>query len=229
MAMTKRASLVVGCIVLAPLACGSSDSGGGPPSDATNGDGAVPADVGGDSGVRDSTSSDAPLPDVGPADSGKVSSITKDGITWTFSSPVTAGQFVNGDWWIVGPATVSAIDPKPTNADPYLNGSVLNLPTKNGKSGFDSRLDDGSDESWWFDASFRSYPPIALKAGDALVSTISLATIHSLPEVMRSGDMSASPVRTASSAARCRFMSSVVYTSIVPLLVVSLGNCSVIC
>jgi hypothetical protein len=75
---------------------------------------------------------------------------------------------------------------------------VLNLPTKNGKSGFDSRLNDGSDQSWWFDASLRSYPPINLKPGDALVSSISLAQIHTLPEVMRASDMSASPVRTVS-------------------------------
>jgi len=75
---------------------------------------------------------------------------------------------------------------------------VLNLPTANGKSGFDSRLNDGTDESWWFDASLRSYPPIMLKAGDSLVSSISLATIHSLPEVMRASDKSASPVSTVS-------------------------------
>jgi hypothetical protein len=44
----------------------------------------------------------------------------------------------------------------------------------------------------------RSYPPITLRPGDALVSSISLAQIHSLPEVMRASDMSASPVRTVS-------------------------------
>jgi len=129
---------------------------------------------------------------------GMASSITKDGITWTFSQAVPVGQFVNGDYYVVGPVTVTAIDPPPTTSAPYENGSVVNLPTANGKSGFDSRLNDGTDQSWWFDASLRSYPPIALKPGDALVSSISLAQIHSLPEVMRSSDMSASPVRTVS-------------------------------
>jgi hypothetical protein len=79
-----------------------------------------------------------------------------------------------------------------------MNGSVVNLPTANGKSGFDSRLNDGTDESWWFDATLRSYPPITLKPGDALVSSISLATIHSVPEVMRASDMSVSPVASDS-------------------------------
>jgi hypothetical protein len=130
--------------------------------------------------------------------SGTASSITKDGITWTFSQAVPVGQFVTGDYYVVGPVTVTAIDPPPTTSSPYENGSVVNLPTANGKSGFDSRLNDGTDESWWFDASLRSYPPITLKPGDTLVSSISLAQIHSLPEVMRASDMSASPVRTVS-------------------------------
>ena len=133
-----------------------------------------------------------------PPPPGTASSITKDGITWTFSQPVPVGQFVNGDYYVVGPVTITAIDPAPTTSSPYLNGSVIDLPTANGKSGFDSRLNDGTDESWWFDASLRSYPPIALKPGDAVVSSISLAQIHSLPEVMRASDMSASPVRTMS-------------------------------
>ncbi|HTP51955.1 MAG TPA: hypothetical protein VMK42_14775 [Anaeromyxobacteraceae bacterium] len=129
---------------------------------------------------------------------GLVTSISKDGVTWTFASPVRAGQFVNGDWWVLGPVTVTAIDPAPMTAAPYMNGSVLNLPTSNGKSGFDQRLNDGTDESWWFDATLRSYPPLSLRAGDALVSSISLSQVHSVPEVMRSGDMSASPVASVS-------------------------------
>ncbi|MGB7845629.1 MAG: Ig-like domain-containing protein [Candidatus Acidiferrum sp.] len=129
---------------------------------------------------------------------GTASSLTKDGITWTFSAPVPVGQFVNGDYYVVGPVTITAISPQPTASSPYLNGSVKNLPTSNGKSGFDSRLNDGTDESWWFDATLRSYPPITLNPGDALVSSISLSTIHSVPEVMRASDMSASPVASAS-------------------------------
>ncbi len=145
-----------------------------------------------------STSAQAKVTVTATAPPGTASSITKDGITWTFSQPVPVGQFVTGDYYVVGPVTITAINPPPTTASPYENGSVVNLPTANGKSGFDSRLNDGTDESWWFDASLRSYPPITLKPGDALVSSISLATIHSLPEVMRASDMSASPVATVS-------------------------------
>src|SRR5271154_4891907 len=140
----------------------------------------------------------APPPPPPPPPAGTASSISKDGITWTFSQAVPVGQFVNGDYYVVGPVTITAINPPPTTSSPYENGSVVDLPTANGKSGFDSRLNDGTDESYWFDASLRSYPPITLRPGDSLVSSISLAQTHSLPEVMRSGDMSASPVATVS-------------------------------
>lgn len=100
-----------------------------------------------------------------PPPAGTASSINKDGITWTFSQAVPVGQFVNGDYYVVGPVTIIAIDPAPTTATPYENGSVKNLPTANSKSGFDSRLNDGTDESFWFDPTVRVYAPISLKPG----------------------------------------------------------------
>ena len=36
-----------------------------------------------------------------------VRQVTQYGITWTFDRPVQAGQFVTGDWWVVGPVTVT--------------------------------------------------------------------------------------------------------------------------
>ncbi len=99
-----------------------------------------------------------------------------------------------------GPVTVTSITPAPQTSAPFENGSVLDLPTRDGKSAFDQRLNDGSDESWWFNANERAYPPISLKPGDALVSSISLsdAQYHNVPEVMRAGDQSISPVASVS-------------------------------
>jgi hypothetical protein len=169
---------------------------------ATGGDGSVIAADGATVAASDvsptGASDGASSTTASDGSSGLVASISKDGVTWTFAAPMLAGQFVTGDYWIVGPATVTAISPAPTSSTPFLNGSVLNLPTTNGKSPFDSRLNDGSDESWWFDASFRAYPPVSLKAGDSLVSSISLVTPASLPEVMRASDKSCSPVGSAS-------------------------------
>ena len=50
-------------------------------------------------------------------------SITKDSVTWTFSGAVPVGQFVNGDYYVVGPVTVTAITPIPQTTTPYANGS----------------------------------------------------------------------------------------------------------
>jgi hypothetical protein len=119
--------------------------------------------------------------------------IKKDGITWTFSEPVQAGQFVNGDYYVVGPVTVVSIAPAPSASAPFRNGSVLNLPSRHDRSGFDDRTQEGR-----FDASMRVYPPIELRPGDALVSSISVSQVKSTPRVMRSFDKSASPVRTVS-------------------------------
>ena len=48
--------------------------------------------------------------------------ISQHGITWTFNARVPVGRFVNGDYYVVGEATVNSISPKPENG---RNGSVL--------------------------------------------------------------------------------------------------------
>ncbi len=89
------------------------------------------------------------------------SSISQYGITWTFDQPHQVGQFVNGDWWVVGPITVVSIDPPPmvvafTNPYPmpgnyHVHGSVIDPATTTDagdgwKQGYDERqpLYDGS-------------------------------------------------------------------------------------
>ena len=89
--------------------------------------------------------------------------VSRDGITWTFDSPVLNGTFVNGDPWIVGPAEVVSIDPPPVDG---RNGSWLN-PYLTGSSPFDSRTP-------YYDGSIGSKPPINLSVGDILISTRSV-------------------------------------------------------
>src|SRR4051812_11512566 len=43
--------------------------------------------------------------------------VTQDGITWTFSQPQRVGRFVNGDYYVVGPVTVTDIQPLSTSAN----------------------------------------------------------------------------------------------------------------
>ncbi len=218
-AMKRTIAIVlsmVGLLFGASGGCGGDETSGEPTGgsggDAAAGSGGVAGSAhggsagttgkggagGGSSGSAGSGGTGAIAGSGGAAGASMVSSINKDDVTWTFSQPVLAGQFVNGDYWVVGPVSVTGISPAPTTSDPYENGSVVNLPTANGKSAFDSRLNDGADESWWFDASFRAVPPVALNPGDAMVSSISLDQPHTVPEVMRAGDMNASPVRTVS-------------------------------
>lgn len=39
--------------------------------------------------------------------------ISQYGITWEFEKPMQTGQFITGDWWVVGPATIVKITPAP--------------------------------------------------------------------------------------------------------------------
>jgi hypothetical protein len=168
------------CSVAGLLGChggnGELEDGGGAPGgpDATKGtDGHAAGDA-------RQASDAAQGQDAGQGALTNARSITKDGVTWTFSTTVPVGQFVNGDYYVVGPVTVTEISPMPQSSFPYMNGSVLDLPTKDGKSAFDARLNDGTAESsYWFNAAERANPPLSLKPGDSLVSSISLAACDS--------------------------------------------------
>ena len=104
-------------------------------------------------------------------------------ITWTFDKEVPVGRFVNGDLYVVGPVTVVKIDPTPTYGKDGRNGSMLNVPPRRsdvpGSSylGFDSRI-----RHHRYKADRGAPLPIAMKPGDALVSTISLATVTATVE-----------------------------------------------
>lgn len=58
------------------------------------------------------------------------------GITFQFSAPQTVGQFANGDYWIVGPITLTGTLPA---FDGTHNGFEIN-PDSYNENGFDNRL-----------------------------------------------------------------------------------------
>jgi len=62
----------------------------------------------------------------------RVRSISQYGITWTFESPVLAGRFVNGDWYVVGPVRVVSIDPKPLLGTEVPAGEISERERKRG-------------------------------------------------------------------------------------------------
>jgi hypothetical protein len=74
-----------------------------------------------------SSSTGEPNPTTGDETSGGLmpdlqSSVTQYGITWTFDRGYPVGRFVTGDWWVVGPVTITEVSPAPTAG---RNGSML--------------------------------------------------------------------------------------------------------
>jgi hypothetical protein len=141
-----------------------------------------------------------------------VPSVSQYGITWTFERPARAGRFVNGDWYVVGPATVKAIDPKPIYGSEIpkfqLDGMDKERPeAKRVRNGFmvnppaEKRVAYDSGVRNFFDPSLLQKLPAELKPGDSLVSTISmpkgLKLRAPLWEFVERGVADGTPIRTA--------------------------------
>jgi hypothetical protein len=143
------------------------------------------------------------------------SSVSQYGMTWTFDKPSRVGQFVNGDFYVVGPVTIIEITPKPLygaeipagqldfmdkerpEKDRVRNGLMLNPPAAQ-KVSYDSGVRN------WFDPSLIQKLPVSMKPGDSLVSTISMpaglslrAPIANGPEKRGEVDSDASPIKDA--------------------------------
>ncbi len=68
--------------------------------------------------------------------------ISQFGITWTFDKDYPVGQFANGDYWVVGPVTIIAIDPPSVERDGRIvHGSMVNPSPRLGQTqGYDSAM-----------------------------------------------------------------------------------------
>ena len=88
--------------------------------------------------------------------------ITQYGITWTFSDSVSCGQFVNGDWWVLGPVTINSITPDFENG---MNGWQVN-PSSFTEQGYDSR---GSG----YNSNLVSSLPLIVNSPSSIIKTIS--------------------------------------------------------
>ena len=112
-------------------------------------------------------------------------SLSQYGMTWTFDKPARVGQFVNGDYYVVGLVTVTDITPRPLygaeipadqidetdrlqpEKNRVRNGFMLNPPATQ-KVSYDSGVKN------WFDPALIQRLPVAMKPGDSLVTTISM-------------------------------------------------------
>ena len=119
------------------------------------------------------------------------SSITQFGITWTFDRAYEAGQFANGDWWVVGPVEIVAIEPPSTEVDGRTtNGSMVNPSPRNGTTqGYDSSMYAQYKQPGDFDPKLNvawdvsSANPLQLQPHSSLVSTISKETPEVRPQI----------------------------------------------
>lgn len=108
----------------------------------------------------------APVAAVNHVVATKTDSITQYGITWTFAEPVASGQFVNGDYWVLGPVVINAVSP---GWDGVRHGSMVD-PVPSAKQGY--------RQEWKFspkyDETLRATFPLRLEGVRSLVSTIGM-------------------------------------------------------
>jgi hypothetical protein len=107
------------------------------------------------------------------------SSVSQYGITWQFDHSYTVGQFANGDWWVLGPVTITSITPAYRTRDFWdyttaktkgvvfkkINGWQVN-PTSLGNQGFD-------ETNFEFDSTLVPDLPYLALPGQSIVKAIS--------------------------------------------------------
>jgi hypothetical protein len=126
-----------------------------------------------------------------PAHAESAQQVTQYGITWRFDKPYPVGQFVTGDYWVVGPVKVESVSPvsgpsASTNGEG--TGTVKSIYGAVSMQD-DNRLRNGSmiltkpDASQGYDSRLKNYKPelsvafpLALQPDQSLISTISNET-----------------------------------------------------
>lgn len=89
--------------------------------------------------------------------SNKTTQLSQYGITWYFEEEVAYGQFITGDYWVVGPVEITEIEPRFDGT----NGTMVN--PSSGGQGYDNRFAYSRD--------LTVQPPFAANAGSSIVST----------------------------------------------------------
>jgi hypothetical protein len=119
-------------------------------------------------------------------------SVTRFAVTWTFSADRQVGQYANGDWWVVGPVTITNITPKSVvSGGRTINGSTINPNSAEFPShGFDSAM---AESGIGFNASLNAgrpggndisaSNPLVVQNGSSLISCVSHPTSTNRPTI----------------------------------------------
>lgn len=122
-------------------------------------------------GSNSSTSSNASSTSLMMANS-----VSQDGITWTFDHDYPVGQFINGDWWVVGPVTITSVTP---GWDGTRNGAMLDPVTAERTQGYDNM------NTWvQYNESLRVQFPVTI---DSATKAKSLVSVKSLDACVQGG------------------------------------------
>jgi hypothetical protein len=118
--------------------------------------------------------------DPPPTDTVLTTQFTHNGITFVFARPAYVGQFVTGDWFVVGP--VQIVDMLPQVADVggrIVNGAMIDPDPSTVNQGYDSGLYTAQFANYYVPALNRALgvtaqSPLLLQPGHALVKVESL-------------------------------------------------------
>lgn len=126
---------------------------------------------------------------AGNATAASSATVQQHGITWTFSEPLPVGQYANGDYFVVGPVTITSITPASTtvpatdkdgNAIQWTkNGTMINPPPSylSSAQGMDSSIYRYAGWSAELNVSPTfTGKPLAAPAGSSIVSSVSKST-----------------------------------------------------
>ena len=100
--------------------------------------------------------------------------VTQHGITWHFGETRETGRYANGDWWVMGPVTITEITPRSSNSDGrVINGTMVN--PIGSSQGYDSHNSDMPYRSELNVAPSMTGQPLSITTG-SVVSSISKAS-----------------------------------------------------
>lgn len=108
-------------------------------------------------------------------------SITQHGITWYFDDAVTYGTFANGDYWVVGPVTITNINPACVTTNGItVNGAQVDplghatQTSAMSAQGYDSRMYQGNLGTNYSESlNVANDLPLTLDGPNSLISVIS--------------------------------------------------------
>ena len=122
-----------------------------------------------------------------PATSYSATQVSQFGITWTFNHDYTVGQFANGDYYVVGPVTITSITPASADVSGRIkNGAMINpVPlSSTSRQGYDNSMAANTYDSSLNKAfNVSAANPLVVQPGSSLVSTTSVDAAGNVPQL----------------------------------------------